>query len=239
MKSKYYLLWEGPSSLDGQPIAVVAKTTTTNAKTGDMAQVYIIRNDQHPQDAVNSGDDVSICGDCKFRGHKGKGRTCYVVLIHGTYQVWAAKDDWIPVTNLKRFGRGRKIRLGAYGDPTFAPFEMWQGLLSEATGWTGYTHTWRYCDPRFQEILQASCDHPGDYHDAKAAGWHTYRVKLPEENRFKGERPCPASAEANTDVTCSDCLGCNGTRRDFAINAHGSAGAVKKYREFRMTLEAS
>lgn len=236
---KYYLLWEGPSALDGQPIAVVAGIGSTNSKTGDLAQCYVIRSDMHPQDAVNTGADRSICGDCKFRGDKGKGRQCYVVLMRGTYQVWKAKGDWIPVTNLKKFGRGKKIRVGTYGDPSFAPFEMWQELLSQSAGHTGYTHAWRYCDPRFSQIVQASCDHPGDYLDAKAAGWHTYRVKLPEEPRMTGERPCPASKEANTEVTCSDCLGCNGTRRDFTINAHGSDWQVKKYREFRMTLEAT
>jgi hypothetical protein len=239
MAMKYYLLWEGPSALDGQPIAVVAGEGSSNRKTGPMLQVYIIRNDMHPQDAVSTDQDVSICGDCKFRGKKGKGRTCYVTLMHGTYQVWEAKDAWIPIKNLRKFGRHRKIRVGAYGDPAMAPYEMWAELLSASDGHTGYTHQWRTCDQRFSQIIQASCDHLGDYHEAKAAGWYTYRVKLPDESRQRGERPCPASNESDTDVTCSDCLGCNGTRRDFTINAHGPVGAVKKYREFRMTLEAT
>lgn len=238
---KYFLLWEGPSALDGNPIAVVAGIGSGNSKTGEMVQIYIIRNDMHPQDAVHTGADESICGSCRLRGNKGKGRECYVVLIHGTFQVWdaKAKGKWEPVKNLKKFGRHRKLRLGTYGDPAMAPFEFWQELLSEADGWTGYSHQWRTCDQRFKSILQASCDHADDYHDAKAMGWHTYRIKLPSESRFTGERPCPASAESNNDVTCSACLGCNGTRRDFTINVHGTKGNINAYQRLRLTLEAS
>ena len=234
---KYHLLWEGPSVLDGAPIALVAGVGSKNSKTGDMVQVYIIRNDMHPQDAIESGADESICGSCRFRGKNGKGRTCYVVLMHGTYQVWDAKKkgQWIPTPNRRRFGKGKKIRCGAYGDPAMVPFEIWQELLEFSAGHTGYTHQWRTCDHRFSSIIMASCDHAGDYHDAKALGWKTYRAKLPGEHRMPGERPCPANPE--TGVTCADCLGCNGQRRDFTIDVHGTVANINRYREFRMTLE--
>jgi hypothetical protein len=235
-----YLLWEGPSVLDGAPIALLATVNSTNGKTGDLVQTYILRADIHPQEAVKTDADSSICGDCRFRGNKGKGRLCYVSLRRGPFGVWneyaAGKAE---PANLKPFGRRRKVRLGTYGDPAAIPFEVWQQLLHGSIGHTGYTHQWRNCDQRFKAIVQASCDYPPDYAEAKALGWHTYRVRLPEEPRFAGERPCPAGKESGAHVTCSDCLGCDGTRRDFVINAHGAEWQVKAYRQFRLTLEAT
>ena len=53
-----------------------------------MAQATILRTDMHPQDAILTGEDYSICGDCKHRGHAVRNsrgelvstRSCYVVL---------------------------------------------------------------------------------------------------------------------------------------------------------------
>ena len=64
-------LWEGPSAIDGAPIALVAtgiKAKSQNAKTGAMVQTYIIRSDMSPTDAVHNGGDASICGACRHRG---------------------------------------------------------------------------------------------------------------------------------------------------------------------------
>jgi hypothetical protein len=234
-----YLLWQGASVLDGAPIVLLATDSSKNGKTGPMAQTYILRADMHPQEAIKTDADSSICGDCRFRGKQGKGRMCYVNLRNGPYSVWRsfANGNAHQVPDLAKFGKGKLIRMGTYGDPAAVPFEVWEKLLSKSSGHTGYTHVWRTSDPRFQTIIQASCDHAGDYHEAKAMGWFTYRAKLPEEPRMQGERPCPAGGENKGTVTCADCLGCNGQRRDFSIDAHGSAGQVKHYREFRMTLE--
>ena len=42
------VLYEGPSVLDGAPIAVIATLKSANVKTGDMIQTWIIRSDMHP-----------------------------------------------------------------------------------------------------------------------------------------------------------------------------------------------
>ena len=235
-----YLLWEGPSMLDGAPIVLLASDTPKNSKTGDLIQTYILRADQKPYDAIHSGADESICGSCRFRGHKGKGRLCYVAVAQGPTAVFNAyaRGNSKPVKSLRKFGKGKKVRLGAYGDPAAIPFEVWAELLHASIGRTGYTHQWRTCDPRFKNLVMASCDYPPDYSEAKALGWYTYRVRLPEEPRMAGERPCPASTEAGNHVTCADCLGCDGTRRDFVINAHGTVGQIRAYERFRLTLEA-
>jgi len=73
------VLWEGSSLIDGAPIVVIVSglLKSENAKTGNMLQTYILRADVSPTNAIRSGEDSSICGDCPARGDgTGKGRTC-------------------------------------------------------------------------------------------------------------------------------------------------------------------
>ena len=72
------ILYDGASMLDGEPIVVIATLETSNRKTGEMVQTWIIRSDIAPTDAAKSGDDKSICGACPHR-HYSKG-ACYVNL---------------------------------------------------------------------------------------------------------------------------------------------------------------
>ena len=39
------ILWEGKSELDGKPIVLIAIDHSSNSKTGDMVQTYILRSD--------------------------------------------------------------------------------------------------------------------------------------------------------------------------------------------------
>jgi hypothetical protein len=223
------VLWQGPSAFDGAEIVVLGVTTSRNAKTGPMAQTYIVRPDLHPVEAKQQGLDVSICGDCKLR--EGM---CYVSLHRGVGAVWKGSRK---VMRPAKFGWGLRIRIGAYGDGAAAPYELWEEMLQGATGHTGYTHAWRYCDQRYKNILMASCDTPQEAQEAQALGWKTYRVRLPEETRMPGERPCPYNGGQN-GVMCYTCLGCNGQRRSFVVEAHGNPAQVRRYREFRLTHTA-
>ena len=45
------------------------KIPSSNVKTGNQLQTYIILKNASPLDAVKSGDDVLICGDCIHRGN--------------------------------------------------------------------------------------------------------------------------------------------------------------------------
>lgn len=232
-----HLLWQGPSMLDGAPIVLLATDASTNKKLGNgVLTTYILRADIHPQEAVTTGGDSSICGDCKYRGDKGKGRTCYVALRRGPFSVWNQFHKGEAGSQaLFKAGKGKVVRLGSYGDPAAVEFEVWRELLRGSVGRMGYTHQWKTCDQRFKDILMASVDDPREYELAKSMGWKCYRVRLPEEPRMKGERPCPASDEAGKKVTCSDCRGCNGQRHDFTIVAHGQDYQKKAYRQFRLS----
>jgi len=230
------ILFEGPSNIDGKPIVVIAITRTTNGKTGDMVQTYILRQDIPPLEALATGEDVSICGDCKYRA----GGPCYVTVMHGPRSVWAAYKRGsykkVPTALIADIGRDRHVRLGTYGDPAAAPLSVWRQLTHLAAGHTGYTHQWR--DARFRQWLMlcmASVDTPQEASEAQAHGFRTYRVRLAEEPVLPGEFVCPASSEAGKRLQCEDCLACDGTdlsnqRRRKAspvIIAHGSK--AKRY----------
>jgi hypothetical protein len=237
------ILYRGPSLLDGAPILVVAiglATGSTNRKTGDMLQTYILRDDVAPIAAVASGQDASICGDCVHRGDmgNGKGRTCYVNIGQGPTQVWKTAqrggypaaprgqgfDAWADA--VAAAGAGRVVRLGTYGDPAAVPAAVWQALTSECIAHTGYTHQWRNpAAAALRTLCMASADSVADAASAQAAGWRTFRVAMPcDSPRERTEAVCPASAEAGRKMVCADCRACagaNGRRGSIVIQAHG------------------
>lgn len=72
------LIWEGPSTWDGEPIALLATRydkPSENGKTGAMVQTYIVRQDSNPSQSKRDGKDGSVCGDCEHRPDKSD--TCY------------------------------------------------------------------------------------------------------------------------------------------------------------------
>ena len=197
----------------------VLGTHSMNMKTGPMAQLWIMRADISPVEAIYSGQDVSICGNCPLKGENGRKRTCYVNVSRAPLQTWSGKKQGkLPNHAL----RGRSLRLGAYGDPAALPFEVVEKLVRQAINHTGYTHLWRTCDDRFKAILVASCDSENDRIEAKSMGWTTFRIKTPDEPYLLKEDPCPASEEAGKIMQCINCTRCSGEqKRDIAINVHG------------------
>jgi hypothetical protein len=70
-----FVIWEGPSPVDGAPLVAIVtgvsdSASSDNIKTGVMLQTWIMRRDISPQEAVDTGGDRSICGDCSHRGHE-------------------------------------------------------------------------------------------------------------------------------------------------------------------------
>jgi len=252
------IIYEGESMLDGAPIVVIAigfGTASSNRKTGDMIQTYIIRRDTTPILAAQSGADSSVCGDCVHRGSivvnsegesRNVGRTCYVNLgqgatsvyntyLRGGYPAWSDGDST----------RGRMVRLGTYGDPAAVPIWVWDRLLVNASGHTGYTHQWR--DDRFAALrayCMASADTPEESRTAQSQGWRTFRVSLNSERDGlrKGEVLCPASAEAGKKLTCAQCRACDGTassrRGSIYIPAHGGFAVMANIKKRDAALAA-
>jgi hypothetical protein len=222
--------------LDGAPIVAIATMSTSNRKTGDMVQTWILRADMGPVDASKAGADASICGDCPHRWHLGG--ACYVNIGQGPLTIWEAyrRGRYTVATTEKgqlAIGAGRRVRLGAYGDPAAVPADVWRALVSHAAGHTGYTHQWRRPDATaLRTLCMASVDSAEELHAAQSDGWRTFRVTDPAEIFELGEIECASDARG---ISCADCLACDGAQRSgrqasIAITVHGSLASRFKAR---------
>jgi hypothetical protein len=240
------IMWQGDSVIDGAPIALIAtgiSKGSRNEKTGHMVQTYIIRRDMSPMEAVHSGADRAICGDCQHRGEVVNGRnvnrSCYVTVWQGPTSVYKAfKRGAYP--NASNFGadllRSKSVRIGAYGDPAAVPFMVWESLLMHADRGTGYTHQWKWCDKRLARYCMASVDSLEESKAAQAMGYRTFRVGTWAESAVKRQEfLCPASAEAGKVTNCAACLACGGNsspnHASVFIPAHGVKSKVKAFAE--------
>lgn len=222
-----YVLYEGISRLDKlSPVVVIAtgfEVPSSNRKTGAMIQVFCLRSDQHPLEAIMKREDAAICGGCPLRRDREGKRRCYVnIRQHGVAAVYGAyKAGRYPrAPDLALLGSKQRIRVGSYGDPAAVPIEIWQQLLLNSTGHTGYTHAWRK-HPELMPYVQASVDNEAEYLEASGLGWGTYRIRASEEDPIMtGEMVCPASPEGGEEAQCSTCLQCNG-QSNVVIVAHG------------------
>lgn len=248
-----FILWQGPSAIDGAPIVVIVTGVIdggSNTKTGPMSQVYIMRSDMKPLTAAAIGCDVSICGRCRHRGRmevidgelRLVERTCYVNLSHGPRVVFDAflrgRYEEEPPKVARRMLAHREVRFGAYGDPGAVPAEVWAGALKHVRASNAYTHMWRE-RPDLASFCMASCDTEEERLEAKALGFRTFRVRTAGAPLMKGEGHCPASDEVKTEdrqlVQCQRCMLCDGRRRalkvDITIEAHGSGAAAFERQE--------
>lgn len=244
-----YLFYDGPSLIDKSPILGIVTYDSDNPKTGNLAQTWIIRKDMHPINAVNTGEDYSICGNCPMRGSIGQSkdetknteRACYVMLqgvgqIYNAYRrgLYSFLDykDSNQTVHFKEIG----LRYGSYGDPVAIPKYVWNKLREICGGSSkpGYTHQWN--DKRFShwsKYLMASTHSDNENNLAKLNGWRTFRTIKSELDIAENEILCPASPEAGSTRTCETCGACNGrrdlndSRKSIAIVVHGSGGKVK------------
>jgi len=232
------ILYKGKSQFDNKPIMVVATGfgKSTNKKTGNVIQTWILRRDIPPIIAIKLGHDYSICGDCKAR-HFG---SCYVNIAHGPHNVYYAfhNDSYVDFKeeHLELF-KNRTIRIGSYGDPASVPVSVWKDICSVTDGHMGYTHQWntRFVDPELKNYCMASCDNEKEYIKAKALGWRTFRIRLSNNDALQGsEFVCPASQEAGVKTSCEKCKACMGTeshtKKDPCIIVHGLDHKIKKFR---------
>lgn len=232
------ILYEGLSSIDRQPIVVIAvglKNKSTNSKTGAMVQTYILRSDINPIEAVKQGEDVSICGTCPHRGDgSGKKRSCYVNLGQGPNAVFKGYKRGIypkvTAAEATELLAGKMVRIGTYGDPAAAPVSIWTWILSKASGWTGYTHQWKtLIGPGWRKLVMASVDSVEEMHEAQAKGYRTFRVSPNQKENIKGlEVICPASKEAGQNTTCFVCKACAGTSSKAKVSIQIAAHGVGK-----------
>ncbi len=244
-KPNGFIAYEGPSAIDGESVAVIVvgtRSRSANTKTGGMLQSYIILADTLPTDAIRTGLDVSVCGDCIHRSKASGGKgSCYVNVGQGVQSVYRAyKRGIYPRMNLLAASAfiaslDKAFRIGTYGDPGAVPDAgaFWGVLAAGAPARTGYTHRWQDTGASLRGLCMASVDDVAEAEDAWNQDWATFRVApVGDTLRIYGEAQCPASEEAGRRVTCETCpIKCDGRFKPHnmgrVIQAHGSTkGAV-------------
>lgn len=239
-----FVIWQGKSVLDGSPVVAIATGLTlarrhskrgVNAKTGAMAQVYIIRSDVSPVEARRQGLDGAICGDCKH-----KAGSCYVRIEQGPLTVYKSFLSGNYPTLSSRDAaeqlRGLNVRLGSYGDIAAIPAHVLHSVMRFTANNTGYTHQWKRKDmEHLKAFTMASCDTLEEHLEATSKGWRTFLVvpkgsttEIPAKTFL-----CPASEEAGKKITCDQCLACNGSRDNRSasvyIPVHGVSFKQKRF----------
>lgn len=241
-----YIVYQGPSLINGAPIVAVATMRSNNVKTGDMVQLWILSDEgKAPSEAVKAGIDSSVCGACVHRGEgNGKSRSCYVTLHHGPLAVWRAYQGGAYHASLEQAARacsGRMVRLGAYGDPGAVPPHVLHTLVGQAKGWTGYTHQWKN-KPWLRSLCMASTDTEQERVQARAAGWRVFHVAPQDATEpAPGTVWCPATVEGGSRALCVTCGACDGAprsrsakRRGISVLAHGVG---KRYHTERLSAD--
>ena len=214
-----YILWESST------VVSIATLESTNDKTGNMVQIWLLLKNQHPLDVVKSGLDAStICRGCVFASGNG----CYVNVGQAPAQIWRTyhrgrygKLD--PVDYPGVFG-GRRVRFGAYGNPSILPISIIKAIAEASDGWTGYFHDWAEMTPQtarmYGQYFMASTDTEDSRCEAEAKGLRYFHVS---DTQPVGTRECLADTKG---LECRACLLCQGNTKakqlPIWINPHGS-----------------
>lgn len=231
-----YVVYRGPSAIDGAPIVAILTgvvTPSTNAKTGAMAQLWILPADVEPHAAQKIGADASVCGDCPMRPSLAQfgAPRCYVRTFQAPLSVYRARAD-LPTDlgGAVQAIAGRALRLGAYGDPAAIPESsgVVQALCASASTHTGYTHQWRQPYAEWlRPYAMASLDAHHTVSDTRAAnmqGWRTFRVLSADAaqeglDRRGPEIVCPYVTRGTQCVDCGLCSGAS-RAKSIVIAAH-------------------
>jgi len=230
-----YIVYEGPSLLDGSPIVVIInkiRAASKNVKTGALVQSFIIRSDINPVEALKTGDDAAICGHCIHRpslaAYTGA-PPCYVNVGRSVASVYKAYKRgsyaYASPSEVALYLTGLKLRIGTYGDGAAAPVHVWQQLTKFTAGHVGYTHQW--LNPSFDHsawapLAMASADNIDEAAQANLYGMRVFRVSVGVDKQ-QSEVSCPASAESGKKTTCDNCMLCGGTTKnakDIVIADH-------------------
>jgi hypothetical protein len=218
---KGFIAYEGPSLIDGSPIIGVVTVDSMNPKTGNMSQLWILRSDLSPVDAVRRRADVSVCGSCAHR-HNNNG-SCYVQPFQAPLSVFKAFKRGNYSNDTARgslFLESKGIRLGAYGDPAALPDHVLEFLTKSARFHTGYTHQWKNKKLRHAlKYCQASVDSLADVERLQAiAPTAKYFRVTADDIRTNNEIECLAISKK---ITCIECKLCDGKKQNIVINVHG------------------
>jgi len=225
-------------TVSGRDYVAIATFETSNRKTGNMVQVWFLLTDTNPVAAVQSGVDAeTVCRGCPFASGKG----CYVNVGQAPLSIWRGYHRGIyPEATPADFATlfsGRKVRFGAYGNPTLLPLPIVSAIAAVSEGWTGYFHDWQ-SNPQaaaYARYFMASTETADSFRAATRAGFRTFHVSPIQP---AGTLECLSDAKG---LTCEKCKLCDGRFRTAGqpfrpsngrtlpsvwINPHGSRSAA-------------
>lgn len=213
------VLYRGQSPFLAGPAGeyvVVMTMFADNTKTGDMPQIWILCEHEHPLEAKALGHHVAVCGGCPIT------KLCYVNLakrprsVHEQYKAGLYNPNPNAYDNIVRING---VRFGAYGDPVLIPLDLVDhlaGLDVNHKHWTGYTHQWQLEQYQaYRRYFMASVHTLEEMQRAWSMGWRTFRVGRMNEQPIAGEIHCPA--QTTQDLQCVDCFACNGNDRELSL----------------------
>ena len=232
-KATGYIIYEGKSQINGDNIVAIVTMKSTNAKTGNMASMWILNADMTPTQASKEGKDESVCGDCKHRAINNG--ACYVTLFQAPLQVYKSyKKGNYPIAKDMTIFEGMKVRFGAYGDPYAIPTQILTSLKAVVKNSTSYTHQWKQGDKVLKKVSMASVDSIEEQKQAVSEGWRTFRVSADLSDVQADEIICPNTTK---NIQCIDCGLCSGNgigAKNIVIEVHG----IKKNKFINSELTA-
>lgn len=207
-----------------QTCAVQFQYGSTNGKTGDGVQIWILPLEWVVKGTTAMEDDSASCMDCPHS--KSAGRSCYVRKANSERGLkskvrslhFSYKKGTLDIRHIVEATRevsncaGKFIRFGAYGEPVLIGESIVRELTTVADEWTGYTHQWY--QPAYSwssKYFMASVETDALQAKAELKGYRTFRVRSKNDEIKAREVSCPASKEAGNKTTCNKCGLCKGT----------------------------
>lgn len=227
MKHNTYVIHRGVKN--GQNFFVAASgfaRKSDNRKTGDMIQIWIMLEDVNPVAAVQSGlDAVTVCEGCPFASGNG----CYVNVGQAPLAIYKSNGRGLPVLLPKDYNKafaGRKVRFGAYGNPTLIPLSIVKSIANASDGWTGYFHNWKTMPDversAYNQYFMASTETASSLELAKSLQMRVFHVSpVQPENTVE----CLADSRGLTCAQCQLCQGWAKPAKSVWINPHGAKTA--------------
>jgi hypothetical protein len=227
-KSNTYIIHRG--TVNGQSYVVAASgfvRSSDNRKTGDMIQIWFLLEDVDPVAVVKSGLDAStICQGCPFASGNG----CYVNVGQAPLAIYNSIKRGLPEMMPKdyaKFFTGKKVRFGAYGNPTLLPISKVKAIAKASSGWTGYFHNWKTMPEAkrnaYNQFFMASTETSSSLELARSLQLRVFHVSpVQPENTVE----CLSDSKGLTCAQCQLCQGWNKPAKSVWINPHGAT--VKK-----------
>lgn len=210
---------------ESQDVVAIATLKTSNRKTGNMIQIWILDPNVNPVELVKSGKDAeTICKGCPFASGNG----CYVNVGQAPLSVWKAYKRGaykrLHPKNYDAVFSGRSVRFGAYGNPSNIPLSIVKAIASACDGWTGYFHDWKEMTAEkaraYGQYFMASTETEDSRRLADSLGMRYFHVS---PNKPSDAIECLSDTKG---IACADCKLCSGLSKSRIksvwINPHGS-----------------